>query len=325
MTVRAAARRGALAAVLAATTLAATGCYSSPDNGKIGVVRGDGPIEGHSGIKGIICPGDKRFVFNDEVHQYPDATSQRTFKFNDDEDADTGPITGLRTRDGYKVTLRGTIFFKTAFDCSPTGRRLLREFDRANASRPEGQRPWEDLPGYLLNQWKPILDRTARNAILGFNVRQVISSAALLQNARNADDVAAGVNNQASQQQIENALATGLRDQLRAKLGDDYFRDITFNMEAPTLPDVDDAIATAQKALARVAEVRAERLRQQEQVQVEIQKRKAASQRARGYARCSSCARQDELRALGNSLPAGVTTLVFGSGSGVTIGNGGRR
>jgi hypothetical protein len=63
-------------------------------------------------------------------------------------------------------------------------------------------------------------------------------------------------------------------------------------------------------------------LKQQDQVQVEIQTRKAAAQRARGYARCVSCARQDELRALGKSLPIGVTTLVFGSGSGVTIGRG---
>lgn len=288
-----------------ALSVGTTGCYSSPDNGKIGVVRGDGPIEGHSGIKAIICPGNKQFVFNDETHSYPDSSSQRTFKFNNDKDADAGPIEGLRTKDGYKVTLAGTVYFKTAFDCTPSGRTLVKKFDQANAARPEGQRPWEDFPGYLANQWKPILDSNGRNVMLGFNVAEVLSSAALLSNDKDATEKVKNADNKSTIQAIETALADGLKTQLHAKLGDDYFTSITFNMEQPSLPDVDDAIAQAQQAFAKVADVRAEREKQQEQVQVEVQKRRVAREKQKGYALCPSCARQDEYRA----LPGGLQVL----------------
>lgn len=281
-----------------------TGCYTSPENGKIGVIRGDGIIEGHSGIKGIICPGSKAFVWNDETHTYPDSSSQRTFKFNTDKDADSGPIEGLRTKDGVKVTLQGTVYFKTAFDCTPRGKVLVRKFDEANSARPGGQQPWKDFAGYLANQWKPILDSTARDVILGIECKDVVSSCALL--ARDNQPVNPdAVNNKSNVQAIEAALNNGLQEQLKAKLGEDYFVGITFNMEQPTLPEVDDAIASAQAAYAKVADVRAERLKQVEQVKVEEQKRLVAKKKARQYAVCPSCARQDEYRA----LPSGLQVL----------------
>jgi hypothetical protein len=313
-------RKIALIAIALFAVLGMTGCYTSPENGKISVLRGDGPIEGHSGIKGVICPGEKKFVWNDETHDYPDSASQRTFKFNADEDADTAPIQGLRTKDGYKVTLNGTVYFTTACDCTDRGKRLVEEFDKANAARPDGQKPWEDFSGWLENQWKPILDSTGRNVMLSFKVEQVLSSAVLLnpssQSQDALDEKIDQVDNKGNIQQIEAALAEGLVARLNEKLGDDYFTDITVVMQQPFLPDIDDAIATAQKAFAQIAEVRAERQRQQEQVQVEKEKRRVSRERARGYATCPSCARQDELEA----LPNGLQTLVFGDGSPVSIG-----
>lgn len=282
-----------------------TGCYTSPENGKIGVIRGDGIIEGHSGIKGIICPGAKKFVWNDETHTYPDSSSQRTFKFNSDKDADSGPIEGLRTKDGVKVTLQGTVYFKTAFDCTSRGQALVKKFDEANAARPGGQQPWIHFGGYLANQWKPILDSTARDVILGIACKDVVSSCALLAREDAANVNADDVNNKSNVQAIENALNNGLQEQLKAKLGENYFVGITFNMEQPTLPEVDDAIAAAQASYAKVADVRAERLKQVEQVKVEEQKRLVARKKQAQYAVCHSCARQDEYRA----LPSGLQVL----------------
>lgn len=294
-----------------------TGCYASPENGKVSVIRGDGIIEGRSGFKDFICPGERHFVFNDEVHDYPASDSQRTFKFNGDKDADAKPIENLRTRDGVKVTLSGTVYFKTAFDCTAQGKALLKKFDQANVARPEGQRPWEDFAGYLANQWKPILDSTARDVILGIDCKEVVSSCALL--AREQTNVTPDdVDNKSNVQKIEQALNEGLTRQLREKLGEDYFVSITFNMEQPLLPEVDEAIATAQAAFAKVADVRAERLKQVEQIRVERAKRSVAAERAKQYASCPSCARQDEYRA----LPDGLQT--YAPGGPFAIGQAGR-
>lgn len=328
-------RRMLIAAMAVTVMLTAAAC-NKPENGQIGVVRNGGTndsssIRTESGDKGVLCPGASATWngWGSDTHQYPASDQQRTFKFNDDKDADTDPIKNLRTSDGFKVTLRGTVYFKTAFGCdSAEGKRLVKEFDQANFSRPEGQRPWQDWEGFLENQWKPILDSTARDALLGFEVKQVLSSAALLSsNTKDADKAVEGVDNKGNIQRIEKALAEGLAGQLRAKLGgskNDYFTDIVVNMEQPTLPDIDDKIAEAQGAFAAVAKVRAERLSQQEQVQVEIQKRQVAFQRAKGYKNCPSCARQDELKAFAKNLPGNVNTLVLGSGSGISL-NGSQR
>lgn len=302
-------KRTFMRVLLALTALAllatATGCTSKPEGGQIGVHRADGPFEGNK-IKGVICPqAGATTVWNDEVHYYPDSSSQRTFKFNNDGDADAKAIENLRTKDGVKVTLSGTVFFKTAFDCnSEQGKELLKAFDQANVNRPEGQRPWEDWEAWLANQWKPILDRNARDVVLGIECKQIVSSCALLARDTQSIDLDE-TNNQSNVQKIERALAEGLNEQLREKIGEgkyDFFTAINFNMEQPLLPEVDDAIAQAQKAYAKVADVRAERLKQVEQVKVERQKKQVARQKQKGYQVCPSCARQDEYRALPDGL-----------------------
>ena len=144
--------------------------------------------------------------------------------------------------------------------------------------------------------------------------KDVVSSCALLAREQIEGDVKVDTTNQSSVQKIERELNEGLVRQLQAKLGDEFFADITFNMEQPLLPEVDGAIATAQAAYAKVADVRAEKLREQEQTGVERQKRATAAQRQKQYATCPSCARQDKLR----SLPRGLLSL--GSDAGITVG-----
>lgn len=309
-------RRGMMAAIVAVAALSAVGCQTTPNGGEITVIRNGGPFDNHK-IRQVVCPGSGNTWtgFSSAEHPYPDATSQRTYKFSNEDGADAKPIENLRTADGVKLTLSGTFFFKTAFDCSDDGLRLVKEFDNAFVNRPEGERPWENFGSWLNRTWKPILDANARDVVLATPCKEVVSSCALL--ARDDTPIdATKVDNKSNIARIEQAMAEGLKLQLHAKLGDDYFRDITFNMEQPLLPEVDDAIATAQKAFAKVADVRAERLRQVEQVKVEKQKRLVAFQKARGYAQCPSCARQDELA----KLPRGIQTLVLGSGAPVAIG-----
>lgn len=323
--------RRALYALVALTAILGLTACNGPEGGEMSVVRnGSLVLPDNTNIRdgdgGYMCPGSKSQWngFGSDLHNYPAADSQRTYKFSDAKDADADPIENLRTRDGVKVTLSGTFYFKTAFDCTPGGIKLVQAFDQAFVNRPEGQRPWENWSGWLNSTWKPILDANARDVILGFDCKDVISSCALL--AREGQEVVVeaveDVDNQSNIQRIEEAMATGLTSQLQAKLGgkdhNEYFREVTFNMEQPLLPEVDDAIAQAQRAYAKVADVRAERLKQVEQVKVEIQKRKAAAIKAKGYAKCPSCARQDEL----DKLPDTLSTLVFGDGSPVAIGGG---
>lgn len=317
-------RRAAIGVVLIGTIAGTTGCMTTPEGGEIVVIRNGGPFDNHN-IRQIVCPGSGNTGtgVNSTEHPYPASDSQRTYKFSRDKDADAPPIEGLRTADGVKVTLSGTFYLKTRFDCTPQGQKLVKAFDQAFVNRPEGQRPWEDWSGWLNSTVKPILDSNARDVLLNIQCKEVVSSCALL--ARDTDALAKGsdaqidVDNQDNVARIEKAMADGLVEQLRNKIGGpehlDFFQEVTFNMEQPQLPEVEDAIASAQKAYAKVADVRAERLRQQEQVKVEAQKRQVAAQKQKGYAKCPSCARQDELAAFGRNLPHGLTTLVVGDKS----------
>lgn len=299
---------------------------STPESGTIGVVRNGGPLD-NKGIRGVLCPGvgNTWTGIGSGVHAYPDSTSQRTYKFSDEGKADAPAIKNLRTSDGVKVTLSGTFYFKTGFDCSAAGQKLVRAFDQAFVNRPEGQRPWENWQGWLDSTWKPILDANARDVILAIECKNVVSSCALLARDGNVNETdIQNADNKSNIAKIEKAMADGLITQLEAKLGGpdhlEFFREVTFNMEQPTLPEVDDSIATAQQAFAKVADVRAERIKQEEQVKVEFQKRRANDEKQKGYDKCSSCARQDELKAFGDSIPDHVTTLVMGGNSPVAIG-----
>ncbi len=311
-------RRVVTGVLLSGLVLSGAACAAKPEGGTMIVVRNGGPFD-NKNIRQLLCPGagNTWVGFNSDSHDYPDSKSQRTYKFNDAVDsdgkriADSGPIEGLRSADGVKVTLAGTLYFKTKFDCSPEGRKVVQQFDQANANRPEGERPWEDWSGYLASQFQPVLDNAARNVVLSVDAKKIVSSAALL--ARDTDAAEKelkNVDNKANIQLIERSLGDSLQEQLKSKLGGVYFTDIVFNLEQPQLPEVEDAIAQAQRAYAKVADVRAERLKQQEQVKVEKQKKLVNQQKQLGYNKCRSCAKQDEYRA----LPEGLQTYAPGAG-----------
>lgn len=291
-----------------------TGCYSTPDAGKIEVVRNGGPFDNHS-IRQVICPnsGNTWVGFNSTAHDYPDSTSQRTYKISEDNDADAQPAL-VRTKDGVNARIPGTYFMKTAFDCSGPGEQLLKDFDDAFVNRPAGQRPWESWKGWLQATVQPIVDKNTREILSEFNCDELVTSCAL-RNGGNVD-TKKGAQNSTNIQAVETRLQEGLRTQLKQQLGHDYFKDITFNMGPVELPEVDGAIAKAQNAFAQVAEVRAQTNKAAQQVQTQKQILRANRLREKGYSACPSCARQDEL----SKLPSGLNTLVFGSNSPIAIG-----
>lgn len=299
------------------------GCYSTPDGGEIGVQRADGPFEGRQ-IKKIICPNaENTFVYNDSVNYYPDDSSRRTYKLNEDEDADAKPAE-VRTSDGYISRINGTFAFTTSFNCSAEGQRLLKSFDQQFINRPEGQRPSENWQGWLDATVKPIIDSNMRKIISEISCRELVSSCALVgNNPKNVkfetDDNTNAKNLAMVEQRVQEGLQAALRTQLadpKSPGDEDYFKEIRFNLEAVTLPEVEDEIANAQASFAEVASIRAEVEKEKAEIDKERARRKANFQRQKGYNSCPSCARQDELK----SLPRGITTLVFGENSPVAIG-----
>lgn len=307
--------KAAFALALAGIALMATGCYSTPDAGKVGVVRNGGPFD-NKNIRQIICPGSGNtwIGWSSTAHYYPDSNQQRIYKLDNSDDADSGPVV-VQTQDGVRVRISGTFYFKTRFDCSKEGQRLVKEFDEAFVTRPEEQRPWEHWGGWLNSTVLPIVDSNMRDIAAQFECRQLVSSCALVQNTQTGSKTPQPLpsldkaDTRSNIQIVQGRVAQGLEADLRAKLGEQYFTDIVFNLQPVELPGVQTAIDQAQsafaavsKAQARVAQARADA--------------RANKIKQRGYSLCPDCADLDKIR----SLPRGLSAL----GGNFAIGIGGR-
>lgn len=301
--------------LLLVALFAFAGCMSTPESGQIVVVRNGGPFD-NKNIRQVICPGEGNtwIGWASSTHGYPDSSSQRTYKLDNTDDADANPPL-VRTKDGVNARITGTFYLKTGFDCTKQGEVLIRKFDQAFVNRPEGQRPWEDWSGWLNSTVQPIIDSNMREIISTFNCRELVSSCALVGNNVQVVNLKDEKNNE-NIQRVERALQEGLAAQLKSQLREDYFQDITFNLQVVELPEIDEQIAAAQAKFAEVASVRAEVEKEKAQVDKERQKKLANRQKQLGYNACKSCARQDEI----GKLPQSLTTLVLGQGSTIAVG-----
>jgi hypothetical protein len=294
--------------VLFIALFGATGCMATPEGGEVIVVRNGGPFDDKQ-IRQVVPngAGNTWIGFGSEGHPYPASDQQRLYKFDDTPDADAKPVE-VPTRDGVRVRLTGTFYINTAFDGTPEGEQLVRRFDTAFGTRAftgaEGAaRPWEEggWEIFLNAILQPIIDSNIREVIAEFDCRQLVSSCALVQRggAANVDaSEVAGANNRSNVTVIQDRINQNLDEEIKAKLGQPYFRNIRFSLGPVELPGVQKAIDQAQSAFAEVS-------RAQARVAQAKADADANRERQRGYNACPACQRIDAIKA----LPPGITAL----------------
>lgn len=266
----------------------------------MGVVRNGGAWDNKAirpGDSGIQCPntGNVWNGWGSDVHWYPDGSSQRTFKFDDEGRPDAQPRTVV-TKDGYHLTLSGTFYFNTAFDCTKEGKDLSKEFDKQFSNRPV--HPFDDWGGWLNLDVLPVIDGAVRQ-LSQYDCAELLASCSLVQRKQQTAE-------QVSVDGIQTTLSDALEAGLQAKFHHDYFVNITLQINRPEPSE--DLLASIEDAQGSFSEVTKARARNQA---ARIDKR-ANLTREKGYRSCPSCARQDEFKAFGDSLPDSVTSVTFG-------------
>jgi len=292
----------------------ASGCYSTPQGGEIGVVRNGGPFDDKN-IRQIVEQGSGNTWVGwfSETHYYPASNQQRIYKFDRSADADAGPVT-VPTQDGVRVRLQGTFYLNTAFDNTPRGTRLVKQFDTAFGTRGFGtgnKKPWEDggWSDFLNAVVQPVIDSNIREIVAEFECKQLVSSCALVQRTGQEKKVVVEENNASNVTQIQDRINENLTEEIRAKLGQPYFQNIRFSLGPVELPGVQHAIDEAQSAFAAVSKA---------QARVEQARADATANRLKqkGYSLCPQCAELDKIKA----LPRGLTAL--GGSFAVGVGGG---
>lgn len=320
--------------ILLAMLAGMTGCMSTPKSGEIGVVRngkawywpGDW-FDNHK-IRGTVANGSGNTMIGlgSDVHYYPVSTQQRYYRmascFKDQvevpcEGADSVAVT-VPTSDGVEARISGTLYFYTVFGDArlDAGNKLLESFDTQFATRTFGGAHVFDDNGW--SKWlgaivEPVEQNNLRSSISGVTCAELVSSCALVQNSTQlasqaAKDLATGKVNQQNIQRIQDEVATNLKSDLKSTLGEDYFRDIKFQISSVTLPaKVQSAIDDAQSAFAQVSQAQAIKQRA-------TQEALANQERQKGYERCPACAQIDTLKA----IPNNVTTFAPGANFAIT-------
>lgn len=320
-----------------------TGCASTPNSGETGVVRNGKAwynpfdwFDNHK-IRGVIPngAGNTWTGMGSSVHYYPVSTQQRFFRLASCVDggeivpckgADGTAIT-VPTSDGVEVTISGTFFFNTAFDGTNHGENLLKDFDTQYSTRTfNGTHPYEGNEGwsnFLEVNVEPTIVNNMRQVVSGITCAELVSSCALVQNSgaqsakdaqAKAKELATGKVNQNNVQKVQDAIIgdaqgnNGLKADLKSTLGQDYFKNIKFNLTTVRLPNtVQNAIDEAQAAFASVS-------KSQAKVAQATADAEANRQRQAGYAACPACVQIDILKA----IPPSVTTFAPGAGFAVT-------
>jgi hypothetical protein len=281
--------------------LAGTACFSKPEAGEIGVQRGAGPLEGKA-FKDIICPGaGTKTTWNDSVHYYPHSGVQRYFTIGEGEGDLKVPVK-VQTSDGFLVTLRGTLFFNTTFDCSDDdGRESVRAFDSAygvrkfaepGGSDAEGKYPYEGDRGWIAfldTAVRPIIENELARTMQDFRCRELISSCSLVTGDATQADVGT---TRINYDEIQDAVASGLEREVTDTLGKTYLTGWRFRMLQPRLEgEVQNAINRSQAAYANVSVQRAAK-------DAAEQQRQAAEKLAAVYEQSPALAQIEMLRIL---------------------------
>lgn len=319
----------------------ATGCYTKPQSGEIGVVRNGGPFDNHN-IRQIVPNGASNTWngFNSETHYYPVDTQQRFFRLQSCHDENGGlvPCNGaddvaitVPTSDGVEVGIEGTFYLNTGFNNSETGRNALKAFDTQFGTRAfggEGLHAWDGNDGwkaFLGSIVEPVIANNLRETIAGITCAQLVSSCALVQNNGNTaqasqpvpDDKPQGNGVTAIQDRINAGLQADLNRTLTSsqenrdkERRNDYFTNIRFNLTKVDLPvKVQGAINDAQSAFAQVSQAQAK-------VRAAKLEAEANVERQKGYERCPTCAQIDQTK----SIPKNITVWAPGNQSGSLFG-----
>jgi SPFH domain/Band 7 family protein len=314
--------------VVAAT---ASGCFASGDPGKEGVVRNGGPFDNHNIRQHIAPTASTSWVgFGSTVRYYPASFVQRYYTITSQGTGDRPgvDVVTVPSQDGVQVGIEGTFYFRTVFDGSDDGTKLLDDFDTQFGNRTF---PAVDERSTLLHVYdddagwsafldaivRPVIDNDLRQEMLKYRCAELISSCAYVTNsqsgATNPTSSGNGQQTQANLQQIEQDISRELQSDLADTLGEGYLEGVRFNLSRVTLPEpVQDAINQAQSAFANVAKA---------QAAVQAAKQQAAANRIKqqGYHRCPGCLQLDELTALQQLTNSQVTVIMGVDGNRITV------
>jgi regulator of protease activity HflC (stomatin/prohibitin superfamily) len=281
--------------------------FERTSGGQVAVVRNGGPLDNNK-IRGTLPEASSRTnvgLFS-QVHKYP--SQQRFYKISSNAgESDSGLVDRVQvpTSDGVNVDIEGTVYFR--LNTEPA---VLKDFDNKFGTRTfAGKHPYEGDEGFadFLNTIiRPVIDNNLRKEIGSVRGADVNPSIALVQNQGDPSKVSADQGQKANQRiaEVEQAVNTGLEQDIREQLGGDYLVDIRFTMNKAVPPhEIQQAINHAQSAFAGVSQAQA-KLRKAE---IEA---KANEVRQRGYERCSACARIDLLKA----IPPTLKTFAPGAG-----------
>lgn len=311
-----------------ALTVVVTGCAATPQAGQIGVVR-EGKsfiapwtyLHGHK-ISKVIVPGAGYTLtgFGSSVHWYPDDQVQRNYTITSESNAGDrkgADVVEVPTQDGVRAGIEGTFYFTTAFNATPEGEKLVKDFDerfgvRTFRENNEGEAlyPYEGESGWraILSQViRPVINNDLRKSIATVTCAQLVSSCALVHNQGDVSSVTNQDNN-GNIQKVQEDINSTLKTDIQSTLGADYFSHISFLLEHVSLPgEIQGEIDKAQAQFAAVGSAQAK----VKQASLEAE---ANEKRQQGYEHCSACAQIDELKA----IPSSVTTFAPGSGFAVT-------
>jgi regulator of protease activity HflC (stomatin/prohibitin superfamily) len=286
--------------------------------GEVAVIRNGGPFDNHR-IRQVIDPASSITWagFWSQAHKYP--AQQRFYTITAVEGRGERPgvdVVHTPTSDGVNVGIEATIYFSLNLDHKALevfdtkfGTRKFRGLDGVARSAYDGDDGWS---GFLDQIVRPVIENDLREEINGFRCAELVSSCALVQNARGAAPIApGGQSNNTNIARVQDSINQSLADDLEKTLGGEFFTGIRFNLVRITLPEkVQQAVEDAQAAFAQVTEA-----------QARVASARADAQanriRQRGYRDCPACARIDELKA----IPPSVRTYAPGAGFAVTPGD----
>jgi regulator of protease activity HflC (stomatin/prohibitin superfamily) len=293
------------------------GGLNRTSGGEVAVVRNGGPFDNHK-VRQVVDPASALTWTGwwSDVHKYP--AQQRFYTITASDAGGDRPgvdVVHTPTSDGVNVGIEGTLYFTLTLDHralatfdNKFGTRKFRGVDGQVRHAYDGDDGWS---GFLDQIVRPVIDNDLREQINGFRCAELVSSCALVQNARATTiKPGGGRSNNGNIAKVQEAINSSLETDLSQTLGGDFFTNIRFNLVRITLPTkVQNAVDDAQAAFAQVTEA---------QARVESARADAEANRIRqrGYRDCPACARIDELKA----IPSSVTTFAPGSGFAVTPG-----
>lgn len=313
-----------IAGLCASIFAGCTGAERS-EQGKTGVVRNGGPFD-NKAVREILekDAGLSWIGAFSSVHEYPHSGVQRFYTITADPngvgDKGGSDYVQVPTSDGIQVALEGTFIFYTAFDGTDKGKKLLIAFDetfgvRTYAVSGSGERlhPYDGDAGFqawLNAVLRPIIDNELRVAIAKFRCEELVSSCALIVNKGATTVADAGEENIFNLEKVQEEVESGVKAEVKRKLGDDYLTGITFQLVKVKLPDkIQAAIDDAQASFAGISKSQA--LKEQAE-----QQKQAAEKLAAVYERSPALAQIQMIREA-KELPAGTNVNIIIGGDAV--------